>query len=552
MLRSCRCVAALLALLLVPLAIWAQTPKEVEIIHAGAMRPITTADQEAIRLLDSVILGHGLARMRCDSAYLYSATNAFDAYGRVHIDNQGITIDGDSLYYDGNTGLGRITGHLVTLHDSARDATLWSDIVFFNSQTNVSHYLTGGTIRSGANNLKSLRGYYYSDLDMAAVAGRVVFKGEKIDAYGDTIQYYQQSQQLYFWQPTRLYKQHQMLYATEGWYSQLQDEGELHQDAMLDNGDKRLFADWLYTDNAQGFYEAKGRATIEDSLSTTRLYAQRIRYWREQARGIADDNPLLFAVDTAAATRDTLFLRAQQIRYWAVPDSTSPTDTIRYLKAIDSVRVYRPDMQAVADTLYFDGQDSTIHLFRNPYPYVWKQELQARARYMVGYLGPDQLDSVYLYDRVLVASQDDSTHYHQIAGDHLKGYFRESALETVKVNGNGQVLFFMRDQGQLIAVNQVQSPCFLVHIVNNEPSDVIFYQGPSSKIVPIQDTEREDRELPGFQWRDDLRPHAPHELIPNWIENLEYYVPLRERAHAYRRLERSPGVDDSLLQAAPE
>lgn len=539
--------ACLALLFLLPLPfVYGQTHVEVEILRAESMRPFPQAGNEVLRLLGDVLMGHGDARMRCDSAYFYSATNSFDAFGRVHIDNREVKIDGDTLFYDGNSGEGRIVGRIVVLRDTAQDATLWSDQIFFNTSTNTARYVTWGRIRSGENNLRSHRGYYFSDTKVAAVAHGVTFKGEKVDAYGDSVQYHQEVERMYFWGPTRLYQEQKMAYGLEGWYDQLLERVEIRRDVMLDNGGERLFADWAYADQKEEFSEAKGNVVLEDSLSNNRLYTKHLRYWHNPQRGLADVEPMLFSIDTTSTTRDSLYLRADLLRFWSEPyeqitDSLATRDTLYFFRAEGLVKVYRSDIQAIADTLYYNGQDSTVHLRREPYPFVWSGEMQGSSREMIGYLGSEQLDSLYMNDRVLVASRDDSTHYNQMAGMELWGYFEESELRRISVQGDGQVIFFLRDEDDLIGVNRVECPYFVSQIEDNEPVEIMFYSQPVSTITPIQDAEREDRELFGFAWREDLRPQSPIEVMPAWIESLDFYLPLKRSALGYR-LEEGPKV----------
>lgn len=520
----------------------AQSTVEVEILYAESMRPIGQGERDVLRLLGNVLMGHGEARMRCDSAHFYPSSNSFDAFGRVHIDNREVKIDGDTLFYDGNSGDGRIVGKRVVLRDTVQDATLWSDQLYFNTDSNTARYSTWGRIRSGKNMLYSHRGYYYSDGKMAAVAHGVTFKGEKVEAYGDSIQYYQQTERMFFWGPTRLYQEHKMAYGLEGWYDQLSDCMEIVGDVMLDNGGQRIFAQKAYADKHQEYAEAEGRVVLEDSLSNNRLYTQHLRYWHKPQRGVADVDPMLFAIDTNSVKRDSLYLRAEKLEFWSDTvsvriDSIMARDTAMFFRAMQSVRMYKSDLQAVADTVYCNGQDSTVRLSRAPYPFVWSGNMQASARDMLAYLGDGQLDSIYMHDRVLVVSQDDSLHFNQMAGLDLWGYFEQSELRRICVKGDGQVIFFMRDGVTLVGVNKVESPHFLAYIEKNEPVEVVFYGKPVSMIVPFQDAEREDMELSGFAWRKDLRPKLPSDAMQPWVESLDFYLPVKQRALSYRVLE---------------
>ena len=99
-----------------------QKPANIRLVKADNLKPVKYNGVEVMRLNGDVQFRHKKTKLRSDSAYLYEQENALDAYGHIYInDNDSIHIYGDSLHFDGNTGIAELHGN-VSLND--RNMTL--------------------------------------------------------------------------------------------------------------------------------------------------------------------------------------------------------------------------------------------------------------------------------------------------------------------------------------------------------------------------------------------------------------------------------------------
>lgn len=542
---------------------------EVEIVYAQSMKPLQYQGRSVHRLLGNVVLRHDSAEMRCDSAYVDQVNNTFDAFGSVHIVSSDMTINGDTLYYSGDAGEGRIVGKRVVLRDSVQRATLISDQLFFNTRDNTARYETWGVIQMGRSQLRSHRGFYDSESKVASVSHSVTFHGDTIEAYGDSLQYHQLSQQLYFWGPTRLYKDHRMAYGSQGWYDERYDRVEISREAYLDNGAQHLAADWLSADDRSKTLEARGNVLLEDSLANNRLFAPYLYYSKRSDRGYTRGRSLLFNMDSVSADHgdsvsikeadqkgvgvepsgrslqvDTSLLVADALFIWGDTvghlDSLKGRmiDTIHNFQAVGKVQVFRNDMQAVADTLLYLQRDSTFHLTRNPFPLIWVDGIQAQALRIVGYMGESTLDSVDFKDRVLVGSRDqDSTYFNQMGGNRMLAHFSNGQLASIVLREDARVIYFMRDSLELIGVNNVECPHLKVLLSDGALKGVTFYDHPTSRMLPMLDATKEDLMLYGFAWHEELQPKKRDLLRPDWLSSFEPHAALKKRIGGYRAVE---------------
>lgn len=511
---------------------------DVAIKRARAMKPLLLGEASVHRLLGDVLLEHDGAIMSCDSAYLFQENNRFRAYGHVVILSKGLRIAGDSLYYEGESGTGRIFGQNVELRDTVQNYTLWSDLLDYDTRENLVRFTTWGRMRSEANELESLRGEYLANQSLSILSGEVRFQGEELRSYSDTLEYHRNEAMLYLWGNIRMYRLEQVGICNKGWYNLQSKESELQGNVAFRDKGEHFFADRLFIYGQRKDLEAFGHVLLEDSARRDRIYSQHLFYWSEPRRVVADQQPMLYQVDSTHVRHDTLFMRADKFEVKSeeivrAADSLGVRfDTVYHTWALGQCRSFRNDFQIACDTLYLNGRDSTFSLMGKPYPYFWNEEAQISAVHITGYLGKSALDSLLLEEKVFLGSHDRGEYYNQMTGLTMRAYLRDNALDVIHIDGDGDVIFFMREDDELLGINRVKSPRYKIRMEEGRAAQATFYSETESLISPIQETEQEDRLLYGFAWRGDLRPTSPRDVIPAWLHDLDFHFPLRARIDA--------------------
>ena len=507
---------------------------DVSIKRARSMKPLQIGERTVHRLLGDVLLEHDGAIMRCDSAYLFQENNRFRAYGRVVIHSKGLRIVGDSLYYEGELGTGRIFGKNVELRDTIQNYTLWSDVLDYDTQENSVRFSTWGRMRSEKNELESLRGEYLADQSLTILSGEVRFQGEELRSFSDTLEYNSNARMLYLWGNIRMYRLEQVGLCNKGWYNLDTKQSELQGSVAFRDKGEHFFSDRLYIDSEKKTLEATGHVLLEDSVRQDRTYTEHLFYWSEPQRIIADKAPMIYRVDSTSLPADTLYMRAESfdIKAETLERKVSGKlqyDTVYHIWALNKVRSYRNDFQIACDTLYVNGRGSLFTLQGKPYPYLWNANSQISAEHITGYLGEQGVDSMYFEDKVFVGMQDGDEYYNQMTGLVMHAYLHENKLNCIRMEGEGDVIFFMREAEELIGVNRIKSPRYKIEIVDNAASEVVFYTTTQSVMLPLHETQQEDRVLYGFRWRSDLRPKSKEDIIPSWLQDLNFHTTLREQ-----------------------
>ena len=528
-----------------------KTERRVEIRRALAMKPLKVGGVTVTRLIDSVILEHEGVLLYCDSAYVYQENNSFDAYGYVRIEGENSLIEGTALYYEGSTKNGRIVGSPALMVDEESGTKMWTDFLFFNSEYNTAHFVTGGRVESPDYRVTSRHGYYASTPGRTTFAGEVVIRGEDVNLVSDSVELYRKSGKLNFFNRTRIYQDSTFLYGDSGVYERDTKRLQVQSNVSYRRGENTIFSDYLEFDQQTSHALAHGRTVVIDSTGDTRLYCQYLELWQEDGKILATQSPMAYSVDSTSTPADTLYLRADTLFAWR--DTVLRTDTLRgeqivdtigYGRALHAVRAYSHGQQAVADSMYYNGRDSTVTMYRAPDSYLWMNDVQTYAKSIVGFVGENRLDSARFTGDVFVAQQDGETTYNQINGQRVSAILDSTGIRFVRIREDGRVIFFMRDEGKLIGVNKVSAPGFNVWMENNAIQNVSFYTSPKSDVIPYKDAQMEDKVLPGFAWNDSLRPKSKEEIIPRWIGDLTFYAERRAAIKSWEAL-------DSAIFAIP-
>jgi len=97
--------------------------------------------------------------------------------------------------------------------------------------------------------------------------------------------------------------------------------------------------------------------------------------------------------------------------------------------------------------------------------------------------------------------------FNQIKGKNMIGYFSKNELRKIKVDGNAQTIYFIReDDGYLIGVNLAEASSMLIRLKDSEISAIVYLTTAQETMYPEIEVKPEQKKLKGFMWLDDQRP----------------------------------------------
>ena len=189
-----------------------------------------------------------------------------------------------------------------------------------------------------------------------------------------------------------------------------------------------------------------------------------------------------------------------------------PTDTVkvRSIKAYHNVRVYKSNLQAKSDSLFYNSADSTLRWFHNPV--MWGEGSQQTGDTIYLQMRNSKLSSVQVLQSAFAVNvEKDTAHFNQVKGKVMTGFFREGKIQTLYVDGNAESIYFTKDSSVYKEMNQTVSSRLKITFKDDEIADLLTIKEAESAITPLSQL-KEDVFLTGFIWKPELRPLSKRDI----------------------------------------
>ncbi|GGI49795.1 hypothetical protein GCM10011425_10070 [Mucilaginibacter galii] len=182
------------------------------------------------------------------------------------------------------------------------------------------------------------------------------------------------------------------------------------------------------------------------------------------------------------------------------------TARIRILSAHHNAKIFKSDLQAKADSMFYSYADSTMRCYINPI--FWTQGSQLSGDTIMLQLKNKKLDNMDLYPNAFTVNIEgtDSTHFNQVAGKKMRGFFADSKLYRMFVDGNAESIYFNRDSGKVTQMLRSIASRFRVNLKDNKISNLTKYTKIEDRIIPLEKAKDDDKILKGFIWKPKERP----------------------------------------------
>lgn len=209
-------------------------------------------------------------------------------------------------------------------------------------------------------------------------------------------------------------------------------------------------------------------------------------------------------------------LNKTQGKQTALKDSIpfNPEDTVRtrIIKAYHNVRVYKANMQATADSLFYTSADSTLRWYRNPI--LWSEGSQQTGDTIYLQLKNKKLNTLQvLQNAFLVNVNADSARYNQIKGRLITAFFKEGKMKNMFVDGNAESIYFNQNEKKVYTdMNQTVSSRIKILFKDKEITRIVTIREPEGVRTPVPEL-KEDVFLTGFIWKPEYRPLSKKEVI---------------------------------------
>ncbi|MGK0637814.1 OstA-like protein [Schleiferia thermophila] len=469
----------------------AQAGKLIRIVNSDRV----TGTRDVSYLGGNVVFEHEGARMYCDSAVRYLNSNVIKAFGNIRL-NQGdtLTMTAHAMEYDGNTRVARAKGDVV-LRDP--EMTLTTQRLELDRNINTAYYTTGGTITNDENVLKSQIGMYYAGPRMFSFKKNVELLNPRYRMECDTLQYFTTSRVAHFIGPTHIYSDSGQIYCENGRYNTVMDEAMFNHNAVVKQKNIELRGDSLYYHQRLEIGYSRGNIAITDTAEKFTVYGQEGVYKGKGDEVVTVTGRPLFL---SYSEPDTLYISGDTIRTVKVDSSGH-----RQMYVYRDMRLYRKDLQGKADSLYYTSADSAFHLYGRPV--LWSDTTQITGGLISITMSGNQPDSLFVFENAFILAIESDTFYNQIRGRDLKGNFEDRKLSKVLVIGNGQTVYYVKEEdGTFIGVNRADCSNLLILFAENKVKEIKFITKPDSRLIPLGMETDEDVRLKNFENRFGEKP----------------------------------------------
>ncbi len=240
---------------------------------------------------------------------------------------------------------------------------------------------------------------------------------------------------------------------------------------------------------------ARGKE-LPDSTELARLDS--LISQKEHADTLATDN----------LTLDSLKMDSLAIDSLAADSLKVDPDTIRrVLYGYRNVRIFRPDFQAVCDSMVGIGVDSTLHLFIDPV--IWNEQHQVSSDVVDIYTKNQALDHADFTGTPIMVSAVDTSYFNQISGKEMTAWFRDNEIYRHDVNGNVETIYFIQDDPDA-PVNDmfiIRSGTASFYIENRQVVSMTYREQNEYSMFPMNKLpESQELFLKNYKWVPERRP----------------------------------------------
>lgn len=477
----------------------------VYLINADEIRYSQMINPDAQVLVGNVTFFHDSMYMYCDSALFYQNENSFNAYMNVRVE-QGDTLFmyGDSLFYDGFLRLCKVRDN-VRLEN--RDMILLTDSLNYDRNTSLGYFFNGGTLLDINNTLTSDYGQYSTVTGLATFIRDVNLDSPDYIMTTDTLDYNVDEHVAYLNCPTEIVSDSTVITTSHGFINTDSKNSVLLDRSLIvrDNGNITMTGDSIVYNEDGGMVWGYGDVIVVDLADKVNILGDYIFYDNERDSALVTGRAQ--AIEYSAG--DSLFMHADTFQLRTI--RTDSTEN-RQMKAYHKVKMYRKDMQAVADSMEFESRDTCLTMYRDPI--VWAGRQQILGEVIKAYMNDSTIDWAHVIGQALYVQQEDTVHYDQIAGREMKAYFKNGDIEHAYVDGNVMVVYYpLDDDSTMIGMNTTESSNLTAYFVNRQIDMIVIHEKSNGVMYPMEQLPPDKMRLSSFSWFDNLRPLSQWDIF---------------------------------------
>ena len=470
------------------------------------------------RLIGSVNFIYQGNTMYCDSAHYKEKSQEVRAYGNVHITKNDINLFCDSLFYQGSTKKAKLWGN-VRVRD--HEYKIETDTLEYDANRAIGTYRYGGKVESILNKeiLSSKVGYMYSETKNMFFSGMVNYRKPELLMTTDTLRFNYKNKIAFFCGPTDIFqfeknkKNNSKIHCESGWFNTETYETTLQKNASIYRNNQLIKGDNLYSNPPKGVSTAKGNVIFKDSIQKTEFKGNYLYSSEVKKISYLTGKAIAYKI----SGKDTLFIHADTL--YNLKDSSGKSSII---KGFYNVKIFRNDIQAKCDSIFYDQSKEKMELYKDPIVWV-KAITELKGDYLELFFQSDTLveKAIIKGNSTILFELDSGKYYNQIGGNDIISYFKNNEIYKSDVLGNACTIAFPENSEKKdstlyikrLGMNRIFSSNLKVVITKNEIQSVTYIEKPDGIFYPMNKLKKEDSFIKGFKWEAAIRPKKWSEIL---------------------------------------
>lgn len=471
--------------------------KKVKLKDADQLRGGRRGDERFERVIGNVVFVQNQTTIYCDSAHFYKKRNSVEAFGRVRItDGDSVTITAARLEYDGNTKKAKLRDDVV--FNKLATATLYTDYLDYERPNSMAYYFNGGRLVDSVNVLTSNKGYYNVNSNLASFKKNVKVVNPDYTMLSDSLRYNSRTKIIFFVTKTTVINKDSSTFVYEGGEYNTRTKVSDIKSGLGESTEYTIAGDKYDGDAIRNIVKVRGNVVMTSKKENLIIYGQASDYFKNT--GVTKVYNQAY-VAKITEENDTLFMTADTL---VSIDSKDPQ--MKRLLAYHNVKIYKSDLQGIADSLEYRSADSTIYFYKKPI--LWTQGNQMTADSISMLIEKNSISRIYMVANSFVISQDTLFHFNQIKGRRMTAHLANSKINRVEVEGNGESIYYALDDKNLslMGMNKIICSNITIRFKEGRVHNLSFYVKPEANFIPPHELKKEDRTLKGFEWKENQKP----------------------------------------------
>lgn len=474
---------------------------------SGAMDVFKRDGEKIQRLVENVVFVQKGTTIYCDSAFFYKKRNSMEAFGRVRIVDDSVTITSRKLFYNGNTRQAELRGNVIYRKGFTK---LFTDNLDYDMEAEISHYFGGGKLKDTTNTLTSQTAYFYAKQHYATFKTDVVLVAPQYVLKSNDLHYNTKTKIATTPSETEITTEDGTKLDADGGEFRTVEDQSLFVDGQVETPNNFLEGDDLFFDQLKKYYKAEGHVKLIAKNKDIIIIGD--EGYNDKKNGISKiyGNPVMKRI----MKEDTFYIAADTLVF-----IESEFDSLKRILAYSHVKIFKANMQGLSDSLAYHLSDSLIYMYEDPI--LWNKNNQIEGDTIRMEIADNTIKRMFLRKNSFMSSKDTIQNFNQIKGRHMTANFIDGNIDNVDVMGNGEVIYYALARGDsiLMGMNRILCSNLKLQFKDNSLNNIRAYIKPEARFIPPHELTPEVQKLEGFVWREEERPSREEVLGKTMIES---------------------------------